>query len=166
MAQRIYQLDEKDETGYLTVKLELVEGEEVQILFDMPVRLTQAHNMVEETVGQAAVERGPLVYCMEGMDAPVETLDDLMLDLNARFMPVSCEIAGRKTVALEGNGYQINRNQINRNQINRNQYNRDSLYQTMKQPVLEPVSMRLVPYFAWDNRGYDEMRIWIPVAYR
>ena len=138
------------------MKLELVEGEEVQILFDMPVRLTQAHNMVEETVGQAAVERGPLVYCMEGMDAPVETLDDLMLDLNAGFTPVSCEIAGRKVIALEGNGYQINRNQ----------YNRDSLYQTMKQPVLEPVSMRLVPYFAWDNRGYDEMRIWIPVAYR
>ena len=41
---------------------------DVQLSLDMKVRYTVANNMVEETVGQAAIERGPLVYCCESAD--------------------------------------------------------------------------------------------------
>ena len=57
--------------------------------------------MVEETVGQAAIERGPLVYCCESADTHASTLDDIYLDLNAEFVPVEFEIEGRKMTALE-----------------------------------------------------------------
>ncbi len=57
---------------------------------------TVANNMVEETVGQAAIERGPLVYCCESADTHASTLDDIYLDLNAEFVPVEFEIEGRK----------------------------------------------------------------------
>ena len=41
---------------------------DVQLVLNMEIRYTVANNMVEETVGQAAVERGPLVYCCESVD--------------------------------------------------------------------------------------------------
>jgi DUF1680 family protein len=155
-SQRTYQLNAKDETGYLTLNMNIADGEEIIVYLDMPVRLTQAHNLVEETVNQAAVERGPLVYCIEGADADADTLDDLMIDPLAAFMTEPYDIAGRRVISLMSTGYKRIRNQ----------YDRNSLYQTIKQTGTEPVTIRLVPYFSWDNRGYDEMRVWIPVIYR
>ncbi|HHV12421.1 MAG TPA: hypothetical protein GXX75_19285 [Clostridiales bacterium] len=151
-----YGLDEKDDTGYLMVTAVAAEGGEIEVFFDMPVRFTQAHSLVEETANQAAVEKGPLVYCIETPDAGLETLDDLMLDLKADFKPQPFEIAGREVVALEGNGFRIKRAG----------YDRGDLYQKLCYDGLETAKIRLIPYFAWDNRGYGEMRVWIPVAYR
>ena len=53
---------------------------EVILTLDMEVRYTTAHTMVEESCGQAAIERGPLVYCCEGVDTKAPALDDLYLD--------------------------------------------------------------------------------------
>ena len=38
--------------------------------FPMPARLMESHPLVEETRGQVAVARGPLVYCLESPDLP------------------------------------------------------------------------------------------------
>ena len=151
-----YPLTEKEDNGYLSVKLGLTEGEEVEVYFDMPVRFTQAHSLVEEVVNQAAVERGPLVYCIETPDASLETLDDLMLNLKETFQPIPYTIAGRSIYALEGGVYRIKRAQ----------YDRKALYQQLRYEGLEEMKARLIPYFAWDNRGNGEMRIFIPIAYQ
>ncbi len=153
---KTYDLGKKDTAGYLKVTVTAAEGEKVEVFFDMPVRFTQAHTLVEETANQAAVERGPLVYCMETPDTGLETLDDLMLDLNADFKPQPFEIAGREVVALEGNGFRRKGAQNDR----------EELYRTIRYEGLESTKMRFIPYFAWDNRGYGEMRIWLPAAYR
>ncbi len=153
---KFYELSDKDETGYLTVELAVFEGEQIEVLFDMPVRYTSGNGMIEETVNQAAVERGPLVYCIETPDADLDTLDDILLNLSAQFNTVPYEIGGRQVVALEGNAYQMRRDQ----------FNKAALYQTIRYEGMDTVKIRMVPYFAWDNRGYGEMRIWIPVAYR
>lgn len=128
---------------------------EITVLFDMPARLTTAHALVEETNNQAALERGPLVYCLESPDADVETLDDLLWKLDAEFKPAAYNIGGRDLTALEGEVYRINREE----------YNRDSLYQTLRYHGMSETRIRLIPYFAWDNRGFGEMKIWMPVAY-
>ena len=122
----------------------------------MPARLSTAHALVEETNNQAALERGPLVYCIESPDADVETLDDLLWKLDAEFTPVAYTIGGRDLAALEGDVYRINREE----------YNRDSLYQTLRYHGMSTTHIRLIPYFAWDNRGFGEMKIWMPVAYK
>lgn len=149
----------------------------VTIDFDMPVRFTTAHPLVEECVAQAAIERGPLVYCMETPDADVETLDDLLIDLKADFKKTSYKIKDRTVLALETEFYK-----------RKNPTSKDSLYQTLEYEGLEKTHVRLIPYFAWDNRGaeddgtydvyaiedkldtpddmeYDEMRIWFPAAF-
>ena len=136
-------------------KVEDPQNMDVQLSLDMKVRYTVANNMVEETVGQAAIERGPLVYCCESADTHASTLDDIYLDLNAEFVPVEFEIEGRKMTALETEEYSIDRSEFDRN----------ALYQPLKYHGMSKKHVRLIPYYAWDNRDYGEMRIWFPVAY-
>lgn len=142
--------------SYFTVKIDAPGEAEVVLDLEMPVRYTAPHTMIEETAGQAAIERGPLVYCLEGADAQVETLDDLLLDLNEKFKTEEMQIQGRKIIALKGEMYCLNRTG----------FDREKLYQPLRYRGMEHTSVRLIPYFAWDNREYGEMRIWIPVAYR
>jgi len=128
----------------------------IAVQFDMPVRYTMSHSYVEENINQVAVERGPLVYCVEGMDTELETLDDILLKLEGtQFKPVDYVVGNREVVALEGEAYCVQRSG----------YDRNALYQNFKYDGLEKTPLRLIPYFAWDNRGYDEMRIWLPIAY-
>lgn len=150
---KTYTFADQEDNGYVTVAMSGKEGEMLEVYFDMEVRYIQAHPMVEETVNQIAVERGPLVYCMETPDAALETLDDLMLDWQEKFEPVSYDIAGRTVVALKGSAYCVQRDG----------YERESLYQPLHIGGFEKKEIRMVPYFSWDNRGFGEMRIWLPV---
>jgi hypothetical protein len=58
-------------------------GDEIQIAFDLPIRLLRAHPRVRGHAGKVAVTRGPLVYCLEDLDQP-----DLEL-FTARIDPAS-----------------------------------------------------------------------------
>lgn len=150
--EKTIRLNRKNSGTYITVTLDTLENAQIILKMDMPVRYTIAHAMVEEDNWQAAVERGPLVYCMESPDAPVETLDDLKLKTDAEVIPEKMEIQGRKLTALKTTVYRIDRDE----------YDREALYQTLRSVKQEPVTVRFIPYFAWDNREYGEMRIWFP----
>jgi DUF1680 family protein len=49
--------------------------------------------------------------------------------------------------------------------VEKNHYDKNALYQTLSVKDKKQVPLRLIPYFAWDNRGFGEMRIWLPVQY-
>ncbi len=119
--------------------------------------MTCAHAMVEEDVNQVAVERGPLVYCLEGMDADIDTLDELILPSDIRLQPEEFEIEGRKVLSLRGDF-------LRRKSLPGEEADRNALYRDYVNSGYETVPVRLIPYFAWDNRGLDEMRVWIPVT--
>lgn len=142
---------------YQTVHV--VHGEVTEVLLDlgMEARLTCAHSLVEENVNQVAVERGPLVYCMEGMDAPVETIDDLLIPSDIRLKPEPFDIGGRTVTSLTGTF-------LRRRNGEETGYDRQALYQDYVDRGYEKTKARMIPYFAWDNRGLDEMRVWIPVT--
>lgn len=145
----------KESGRYVTVSLNRAEGAEVVVKLDMEVRYTIAHGLVEENTCQAAIERGPLVYCMETPDVDIDTLDDIFCNLKAEFKQAPFTIADREVMALEGSSYRIVRGDFERN----------ALYQRLSYQGMEEIPVRLIPYYAWDNRGYGEMRIWLPIAY-
>ncbi|MEG7530860.1 MAG: glycoside hydrolase family 127 protein [Hungatella sp.] len=140
---------------YQTIRVTNTKETVIELVLDMPVRLTAANAMVEEDSNQVAVERGPLVYCMESPDAPVETLDDLLLPIHAEFTLCPYEIAGRKMTALK----------TQLSCLILEESDRGTLYRTVHHQGMKQVDVRLIPYFAWDNRGFGEMRIWFPAAY-
>lgn len=151
-------LERKDSVKYLTFAFENPEQMEIQADFCMEARLTCAHAMVEEDVNQVAVERGPLVYCLEGMDISTETLDDILIPSDIRLTPVAMQIADREVLALEGTF--LKRNTADE----QSEYDREALYQDYCNRGYSRITGRLIPYFAWDNRGLEEMRIWLPVT--
>lgn len=148
-------LSREDAKTYLTLKIEDPAHTVLKVWFDMPVRYTVSHPLVEEDTNQVAVERGPLVYCVESQDVEKGSLDHLMLKLGAQMEPVDYEIGGRVVKALEGEAYEAEF------------YGEEeqTLYRTLRFKGMKQVKIRMIPYFAWDNRGYGEMKIWLPIAY-
>ncbi len=128
----------------------------IHMNFGMNARLTMAHPMIEEDINQVAVERGPLVYCIETPDADIQTLDELMIPGDAQFETVSYEIHGYTVTALKTEGIALEKVTHD----TKNLYHRLILKGFHKTPV------RMIPYFAWDNRGFGEMRIWLPIYFR
>ena len=128
---------------------------------DMPARLTVAHPFVEEDCNQVAVERGPLVYCMESPDAETASLDCLLIDPDATLTPTPVDIDGVEVTALRGTAWCKSPHSGETDGMPTG-----SLYHTLEPTELERTDIQLIPYFAWDNRGWGEMRIWMPVAYR
>ena len=154
-AEEVSALTEKNSGTYLDIRVDSLEDLDVELNLTMEVRYTAANLMVEEAAGQAAIERGPLVYCCEGVDTAAESLDDIYLDLGAEFTTAEFEIEGRKMVALEAEEYVMDRSE----------FDRKALYQPLKYHGMKKEKVRLIPYYAWDNREFGEMRIWFPVAY-
>lgn len=123
----------------------------------MQPRLTVGHGLIEEDRNQACVEMGPLVYCVEAVDAPdAASLHDLLLPLHPQFNRGEAEIDGRRIPVLDTTMLCLRVDETRR----------DALYRTLDDAQLKRVAVRLIPYFAWDNRAFGEMLVWLPLAWR
>lgn len=70
-------IDYEIENGYAIINRKWVKGDKLAVEFPMPVRKVISNNMVEENRGHIAIERGPLVYCLEEIDNG--KLNDILL---------------------------------------------------------------------------------------
>lgn len=150
----VKQLSKEDASSFYSLLLDSVYGKEIELVLDMPVRKTIAHSKVEEDLNKVAIERGPLLYCIESADTEVSDLGRLMIPSGAQFRECFIEIKGHKVLSLESTGLTIEGSSW---------YDKDALYQTLEDDSLQPAAIRLIPYFAWDNRGFGEMNTWLPV---
>lgn len=146
-------LDKSAAGTYVDVRIEHIADTVVELDLDMTPRLTIAHTKVEEDLNQVAVEKGPLLYCVESMDTQAEDLGRIMLPVDASFEEGKLDIRGHEVVTLETECLTFEQD---------GWYDADALYQTLEKPELRPVKVRLIPYFAWDNRGMGEMIVWLP----
>lgn len=147
------ELDKTNSGSYYTVDIDKISDTIVELDMDMSPRLTIAHTKVEEDLNQVAVERGPLVYCVESADTDAEDLGRIMLPVGAKFTESFVSIKGHDILALETEGLSFEDSKW---------YDKDALYQTLEDVQLKQVKFRMIPYFAWDNRGMGEMIIWLP----
>ena len=137
---------------YATVNRTWKKGDVVGINMPMRTRIVEANPLVEESRGQVAVQRGPIVYCLESNDLGGLSIDDIAIPLDAKFTPVDMTIDGSRIKALEGEV-------INRSEASwKGQLYREAT--TKKQMV----KVRLIPYYAWGNRGKSEMTVWMPAG--
>jgi len=138
---------------YLRLRRSWMAGSSVVLDLPVPVRRTVAHERVDAVRGCVAVERGPLVYCLEQADQPAGVLvDDVQLadgDGTAVWSPDL--LGGVAAVQMTG--------QTTPDAM--------SLYQPEaaddRQPE-RPARLTAIPYFAWANRGPGPMRVWIPLG--
>jgi hypothetical protein len=100
---------------------------------------------VHENAGRIAVTRGPLVYCLEGVDCG-ENLRDISIDMNAMFEVKYDEYFNAPVLFTKGYRSDISRF--------------DCLYMPAENNYIEQ-DLKLIPYFGFANRGVSEMLVWI-----
>lgn len=128
-------------------------GDKVEFVMDMTVKLLESNPLVEETRNQTVVKRGPLVYCLESIDIEGgQPIDDVLIPADIQLTPKKITIDGSPIVALEGTARLLPRNSW-----------KDTLYREVSQ-TSKPVNIRLIPYYAWGNRGKAEMTVWMPLV--
>jgi len=134
-------------------------GDTVRLALDMTPQLIASNPRVRENMGRVAVQRGPLVYCLEQLDQPgAESIFDVTLPVDAEpgkgfaseFRPnmlggiVVLRHKGIATLKPLSDG---------------------PLYQHLedaRHPKGREVELTFIPYYAWANREMDAMQVWIP----
>ena len=100
--------------------------------------------------------RGPIVYCLEGQDiADGVRINDIALPSDIRLTEKKITIEGHEMIALEGDALIVNTKP----------WNNQTLYRDLRPVAKKKVHIRLIPYYAWDNRGIDDMSLWLPLAH-
>lgn len=76
---------QKGENGYVTIHREWKKGDKITLDLDMPVEVVASHPKVKANVGKRAIQRGPLVYCLEQADQQNVDLDRIKISANTTF---------------------------------------------------------------------------------
>ena len=129
-------------------------GDMVDLDIPMPVRLMAANPNVEEDINHLAVQRGPVVYCLESQDLPpgVKLADLLISGTSAWIEPYDQHLLDG-VVVLQGSMLARQPQPWN-----------GRLYQEYQPSELKPIKVKLIPYSVWQNRGPSEMSVWLPRA--
>ena len=149
-----YSVTVNGEKADLTITRKWKKGDVIQLTLDMRPRLVEANPLVEEAKNQVAVMRGPIVYCLEGQDIQGGyRINDIALDDDIELKEVKMTIAGHEFIALEGDA----------KLVNNKPWNNTTLYRELAKSPDTKVRIRLIPYYAWDNRGIQDMSLWLPL---
>lgn len=137
------------EEGYIEVAREWDEAVELTVTFGMAPEQLVAHPAVDAASGNVALRRGPVVYCLEGVDhdrplAQYAVPEDAAIEASHR-----SDLLGGVTV-LEGEARVPDRGEWS-----------DVLYRRAAETERLDTSFTAVPYYAWANRDPGEMRVWL-----
>ena len=130
-------------------------GDTIELDLPMKARLVEANPLVEEAKNQIAVMRGPIVYCLEGQDIEGGyRINDIAIPADIQFAEKKITISNSDMIALEGEALLVNNGR----------WGKDELYRDLRPVKQKKVKIRLIPYYAWDNRGIDDMSLWLPLT--
>ncbi len=158
--------------GYIVVHRQWQPGDVLSAGFDIAPRLTRPARQIDAVRGTAAIERGPLVYCFEQADQPAGAdLADLavigselrerpaglpgigrtvLIETDAlRLPPASGQGLPHTSAAAPGSGGHASGEHV-----------------PADADAGEQITATAVPYFQWDNRDGQAMRVWAPLAAR
>lgn len=135
--------------GYLYLKGLWRSGMEVQFDFSIIPRFYQADERVRENIGKAALMAGPVVYCAEEADNG-KNLHLYKIDPQAEILRDTVEIGGETFPA-----YRVKA----KKQLETG--NETGLYKRFQPVSYEETELKLIPYYAWANRGENEMMVWL-----
>ena len=136
---------------YLKLNQKWKKGDVIELNLPMPVELMEANPLVEEVKNQVAVKRGPLVYCLESDQLPAKvSVNDVALNLKSKFTTNNFILNNRNLISIDAEAV------INSN----NSWNK-TLYKPLSSKNADAVQVKLIPYFAWGNKGKGEMTVWM-----
>lgn len=139
--------------GYAYLTRTWAKGDELQLSIPMEVEIIHPHPALKENAGKIALQRGPVVYCLEEVDNS-SGLSGLAIDSEQ-----AIEHSFEKDTL---NGVVILKGEALKTELKES--STASLYVSEKQINTTKTSFKAVPYYAWANRGEGEMAVWIRKA--
>lgn len=141
-------ISDKLTKGYVSVYRNWNDGDKVVFDMSMPIERVHAHPNVRQNVGCVALQRGPLIYCLEEVDNKIP-LHRICL---AKDSKISYTF---KKDLLGGIGVITDNAKV----VDDTNWKK-ILYQPQKER-LKPFKFTAIPYYAWDNRNPGQMLVWI-----
>ena len=142
----------REECGYMYLTSAWTGDVEIKLVFDTSIRMVTSNPAVKENAGKVAFTRGPITYCMESADNGEDLWGIYIAPQKFSLAEVSeGEIGGIPMTFIDMPGVCISREKS------------DELYSDFTEEKQTEVKVRLIPYFAWANRGQGQMRVWIPI---
>ena len=137
-------VDYKIEKGYAVFNRTWSKGDKLSIDLPMEVEKVLANEKVADDKGRFALQKGPVVYCLEGPDNTDNTVQNIMVSEKAEIRENYKSDFLNGVLLLSANGSSTSR-----------QLNSDAL-------LKKDQEVKAIPYYAWNNRGSGEMIVWIP----
>jgi len=129
--------------GYYIINRSWKKGDVVEYDMSMKVKQVASREEIKTNQGRIALQRGPLVYCIEGADNDGKALN-IVFPSNTTIKEEPFRVLNEKVVALKFNLPVVI-------------INPDGLgLQTVKKDIIA------IPYYTWCNRGKNQMQVWLP----
>ena len=131
--------------GYAILEREWKKGDVLDFEFDMPVKQIISRDELKQNNNRVAIQRGPLVYCVEGTDNN-NSAWNIIVPPDTKFEDISFDVSGEKVIALTATVPVLT---VGADKISVN---------TEKRKIIA------IPYYTWANRGKTEMQVWLPMS--
>lgn len=132
--------------GYMTITRQWKAGDQVRFQLPMNVQRVVANNQVADDRGLVALERGPIVYCLEWPDNDNQVFSSIITD-DAAIDVVPDETTfgqwGTRVMRLDIHG-------------------QNKVYAEDDRITTQPHTFTAIPYYTWANRGEGNMAVWLP----
>lgn len=130
-------------------------GDLIDLDLRMDTVLIEANPLLEETLGQIAVRRGPIVYCLESPDLPAGVrVQDVTVSATNQFL-------ARYDHRLLGGVVVLDTTLLAKSAAAWD----NQLYRELSPANFRPIKTKLIPYSVWANRGKSEMSVWLPLTH-
>lgn len=143
--------------SYLKIQRKWTPGDTIDLSFDMNTQMLKANPAVDEDRNRVAFQRGPVVFCMEGLDQTEECRDAGNAYVMARLDAKTG--AHFDSVLLDGVMVLDHAGSVSQPAAAR------ALYSPAGEDVRveqKPTVLKLIPYYAWANRTATTMQVWVP----
>ncbi|HEY0678411.1 MAG TPA: beta-L-arabinofuranosidase domain-containing protein [Chitinophagaceae bacterium] len=134
-----------DDRGYAILTHKWKKGDVVEFELPMPARLVSSRKEVKQNINRLAIQRGPLVYCVESTDNGQQAWNILMEE-NSIFSPHNFQLGTEEVIALKGELPIV------------------TVSADGKAVQTERRTVTAIPYYSWANRGQAQMQVWLPTV--
>ena len=138
---------------YFTINRKWKKGDVISLDMPMKPELVVGHRKIEEVRNQAAVKRGPIVYCIETPDLPKNTN---VFDV---YIPSNIELTPKKESEFLGGLSTL------KGTVMLTEDRGDKMYKTLEKQTWKTFDATFIPYYAWSNRGASEMTVFMPILW-
>lgn len=131
--------------GYAVIRRTWKKGDRVTLQLPMKVRKVVSDPAVKQNDNRVALQYGPVVYCIEGVDVeagagnviiPADTKFDVTFE-HSLLGGVNTLHFDAPVVSISGDGSSVS---------------------TIRKKITA------IPYFSWNNRGVSDMQVWLPTT--